>query len=64
MTKEFTINLCTSISVQLEVDENETFEECKEYIEDNLSEIIAPYGEEIVTNAILNYTFGDAIEEC
>ncbi|MBP5421960.1 MAG: hypothetical protein J6Y78_05945 [Paludibacteraceae bacterium] len=64
MIKEFTINLCTSISVQLEVDENETFEESKEYIEDNLSEIIAPYSEEITTNAVLNNTFGDAIEEC
>lgn len=64
MIKEFTINLCTSISVQLEVDENETFEESKEYIEDNLSEIISPYSEEITTNAVLNNTFGDAIEEC
>ena len=64
MIKVFTINLCTSVDVQLEVDDNETFEESKEYIEDNLSEIIAPYSEEIVTNAILNNTFGDAIEEC
>ena len=51
MIKVFTINLCTSVDVQLEVDDNETFEESKEYIEDNLSEIIAPYSEEIVTNA-------------
>ena len=64
MIKVFTINLCASIDVQLEVDDNETFEESKEYIEDNLSEIIAPYSEEIATNAILNNTFGDAIEEC
>ena len=64
MIKTFRINLCTSIDVELEVDDNETFEESKEYIEDNLSEIIAPYSEEITTNAILNETFGDAIEEC
>ena len=63
MIKVFTINLCTSINVPLEVDDNETFEENKEYIEDNLSKIIASYGEEMVNNAILNNTFGDAIEE-
>jgi len=29
----------------------------------NLSEIIAPYSEELTYNAFLNDTFGDAIEE-
>ena len=34
MIKEFTINLVTSVTIQMEVEEDSTFEENKEYIED------------------------------
>lgn len=63
MTKEYTINLITSVTIQMEVEEDSTFEENKEYIEDNLSDIIAPYADDMACNAYLNCVWGGAIEE-
>lgn len=63
MIKEYTINLVTSVTIQMEVEEDSTFEENKEYIEDNLSDIIAPYADDMACNAHLNDVWGDAIEE-